>query len=226
MGGYVKKIFRIKGNRKTQKSWRLKEIEKNLFELEKNLFKTDKKYYDYDGTEYKGIRDARNLFDMSIVKDYYRPIRINNAFNGYDIEWESIGDKDKTLIIKEHLNIIRPYISDVINDQKTQDKWKIQLTMTINFLSLKDSEETCTMNKKSDNTEIMMGNETDEIIEELFEPLLERYEEWLEESMRGSEFVFDSVNLLYYKLHKISLRGGSYIVSPKWLKIKKATINP
>ena len=98
--------------------------------------------------------------------------------------------------------------------------------MTINFLSLKDSEETCTMNKKSDNTEIMMGNETDEIIEELFEPLLERYEERLEESMRGSEFVFDGVNLLYYKLHKISLRGGSHIVSPKWLKIKKATINP
>ena len=45
--------------------------------------------------------------------------------------------------------------------------------------------------------------------------------------MRGSEFVFDSVDLLYYKLHKISLnRGGSYIGSPEWLKNKKATINP
>ena len=94
--------------------------------------------------------------------------------------------------------------------------------MTINFLSWKDSEETRTVNKKSDNTEIMMGNETDEIIEELSEPLLQRYEGGLEESMRGIEFVFDSVNLLYYKLHKISLRGGSYIVSSKWLKIKKS----
>ena len=45
--------------------------------------------------------------------------------------------------------------------------------------------------------------------------------------MRGSRFVFDSVQLLYYKLHKISLNiSGSYIDSPKWLKIKKATINP
>ena len=45
--------------------------------------------------------------------------------------------------------------------------------------------------------------------------------------MRGSRFVFDSVQLLYYKLHKISLnRSGSYIDSPKWLKNKKATINP
>ena len=45
--------------------------------------------------------------------------------------------------------------------------------------------------------------------------------------MRVSEFVFDNVDSLYYKLHKISLnRGGSYIDSPKWLKNKKATINP
>ena len=45
--------------------------------------------------------------------------------------------------------------------------------------------------------------------------------------MRGSEFVIDSVNSLYYKLHKISLnRGRSYKDSPNWLKNKKATINP
>ena len=44
--------------------------------------------------------------------------------------------------------------------------------------------------------------------------------------MSGSEFVFDSIDLLPYNLHKISLnRGGSYIDSPKWLKNKKATIN-
>ena len=44
--------------------------------------------------------------------------------------------------------------------------------------------------------------------------------------MRGSEFVFDSIDLLYYNLHEMSLnRGGSYIDSPKWLKNKKATIN-
>ena len=45
--------------------------------------------------------------------------------------------------------------------------------------------------------------------------------------MKGSKFVFDSVDLLNYKLHKISLNwGGSYIDSPKWLNNKKATINP
>ena len=45
--------------------------------------------------------------------------------------------------------------------------------------------------------------------------------------MKGSEFIFDSVDAFYYDLNKISLsRGGSYINSPKWLKNKKATINP
>ena len=72
-----------------------------------------------------------------------------------------------------------------------------------------------------------MGSETDEVIEELFKFLLQRYHEKLKESMRGSDFIFDSIDLLYYDLHKISLnRGGSYIDSPKWLKDKKATINP
>ena len=45
--------------------------------------------------------------------------------------------------------------------------------------------------------------------------------------MRESKFVFDSVDLLHYDLHKISLnRGGSYIDSPEWLRNKKPTINP
>ena len=83
------------------------------------------------------------------------------------------------------------------------------------------------MRAKSDNIEIMMGSKTDEIIEGVFKPLLQRYQESLEESMRVSEFIFDGVDALYYDLNKVSLsRGTSYIDSPEWLKNKKATINP
>ena len=65
------------------------------------------------------------------------------------------------------------------------------------------------------NGYIIMGSETDEIIKELFESLLYRYQDGLEESLRGSEFAFDNVNSLHCNLHKISLnRGGSYIDSP------------
>ena len=83
------------------------------------------------------------------------------------------------------------------------------------------------MPTRSDNIEIMMGSETDEIIEELFKSLQQRYQKGLEESMDGSHFTFDGVNALCYDLNTVSLsRGRSYIDSPEWLKNKKATINP
>ena len=75
--------------------------------------------------------------------------------------------------------------------------------------------------------EIMRGTETNNIINELFKSFFKRYQEGLETKMKGSNFVFKSVDLLYYRLHKISLnRSGSYIDSPDWIKNKKATINP
>ena len=72
------------------------------------------------------------------------------------------------------------------------------------------------MHTESENIEIMIGSETDDIIDELFKSLFQRYQEGLEESLRENEFIFDSVDLLYYNLQKISLtRGGSYVESPK-----------
>ena len=121
----------------------------------------------------------------------------------------------------------RIHSGNTIAEHKTQSEWKIQLTMAINFISSKDSDETRTMHGKSDNVEIMTGKETNKIIEEIFKSFLQRYQDGLEESMKGSEFIFDSVDVLYYVLNKISLnRGGLYINSPEWLKNKKATINP
>ena len=101
--------------------------------------------------------------------------------------------------------------------------------MKINFVSSKDDfDETRTMHTKSDNVHILMGSETDEIIEKLFKSLLQNYQKDLEKSMRGSDFVIDKVDLLQYHLNKISLvrKERSYIDSPKSLKNKKATINP
>ena len=99
--------------------------------------------------------------------------------------------------------------------------------MQINFISSKGFEETHTIHTKSCNIKIMMGNETNEIIEKLFDSFLQKYQEGLEESIKGGEFIRDSVDLLYYHLQKISSkRGGSYIDSPERLKNKKTTINP
>ena len=82
--------------------------------------------------------------------------------------------------VKENLGMIRPYLSDIINDNKIQSEQKIYLTIAIDFSSFIDSDETRTMLSKSDNIEIMIGNETNEIIEELLETFLKRYQEGLE----------------------------------------------
>ena len=107
----------------------IKEIDKNLIELENNLSKL-KKNYDHDDIEYKGIRDLRNLFDLSIDEDYHKPIKTNDAFNSNYVEYESKRDEDKTLSIKEYLYVIRPYLIDIINYRKTQGEWKVHLGNT------------------------------------------------------------------------------------------------
>ena len=72
----------------------------------------------------------------------------------------------------------------------------------------------------------MINDEADEVIEEIFKSLKNRCKNNLE-SMKGSEFVFDYVHLLYYKCHRINPNpSGSHIDFPDWIKNKKATINP
>ena len=105
----------------------IKEIKENLHELEKSLSKF-KKYYHYDDVEYKGIRRVGNLFDTSINEDYQKPMSTIDAFNNTNnyIECESKRDKNKILSTKEYLDMIRPYLSDIIHDRKTHGKWKAQ----------------------------------------------------------------------------------------------------
>ena len=132
------------------------------------------------------LYDPRNNLSKQ-EEDNYKPEKIGNAFSSNYIEYKSSGNKDKTLSPKDYLDEIKPYLSDIINDHKTQGEWKIKLTVAINFFSSKDSEETRTMYSPSDNIEVIMAIEIDKIIEGFFDSFLQRYQKGLEESMRGSE---------------------------------------
>ena len=166
------------------------------------------------------------MFKLSVDKGYYKPKFVKSGYNNNYIRYESRGDK--ILTVKEYLSLIEPYLADMITDYKNKGEWKIQLTAEINFTSLKpDSDETRIMHIKSDNEEIRIGDDTSDVFKELFKSFLQRYQEGLQEKMKGSEFEFDGVNLLHYDFNKTSLnRGGSYIDSPEWIKDKKSTINP
>ena len=172
------------------------------------------------------MRNIQDLFKLPIDEHYYKPTLVKSGYNNNYIQYESKGDK--ILTVKEYLGLIESYLADMINDYISKGEWKIQLTAEISFTSLKpDSDETRIMHTKRDNKDIMIGSATNVVIKELFKSFLQRYQEGLQEKMRGSDFEFDGIHLLYYDFNKISLnRGGSYKKSAKWIKGKKSAINP
>ena len=116
-------------------------------------------------------------------------------------------------------------MKNIIIILQKSDTWKTQLTIAINFISPKDDGE-LVLYANSDNIEFMSYDNANEVVNELFEQLFSRYQAGLETSMTGSDFIFDSVQLLYYKCHKINFkRDGSYMDSKDWIKKKKVTIN-
>ena len=164
------------------------------------------KYEDYVRLE--NVKDLYSTLD-------YKPLLVRTGFNNYYLEYISEGNKSLSFI--EYLNLIKPYLEDLINNKKNKGEWKLQLTAQISFVSLKpDSDETRLMHTRSVGMEFMSGSETEEIIEPLYRSLLQNYQDNLQEKMRGSDFVFNGINYLYYDFNRISIsKGGCYIKSPK-----------
>ena len=144
--------------------------------------------------------------------------------------------------------MIRPYLRDLINDHKPttesnneeneeneendsdvdRAEWKIQLVMQNSCISTRNFEETQTIYSASEEVEIFMGSDTEDVIDTLFNTILQRFQQAQETSNdKGSEFIPKSVELLYYYFQKINIRRAeSYIMSADWIVNKKATINP
>ena len=118
--------------------------------------------------------------------------------------------------------------NDNSNNNSDTAEWKIQLIRKNNFISVKDFEDTRTIYSKSRPVEIFMGSDTENIIDTLFNTILNKIKEAMETSNeRGSGFTHESVGLLYYHFQRIDIRrGGSYIASPDWIASEKATVNP
>ena len=100
--------------------------------------------------------------------------------------------------------------------------------MQNSYISARIFEETHTIYTKSEPEEIFMGSNTEDFIDKLFNTLLQRFQNAQETSNeRGSEFIPDSVELLYYHFQRTDIRRAeSRIVSPDWKASKKATTNP
>ena len=108
--------------------------------------------------------------------------------------------------------MIIPYLRDLINDHRAIEnnskEWKIQINMSVNFISSNDTGEIRTISVWSDNEEIRSGNETNSIIRRLLKSFLTNYQNEEKILRNGSNFVFEKVNLLSYHIHKTSLKRG------------------
>ena len=181
---------------------RLSLEEEKIIKDIRNFFRLGK---ENKAIKYRILRAIRNFFEHEKEENYYKPVRASNFWSNNYIEYGSDDDRNKILSVEEYLNKIKPYlIKDIINNLKKLCTWKIQLTIANNFISSIDNDEEHVMHSKSDNVEIMINDEADEVVNELSESIKNRYQNNLE-SIKGSKFIFDFVHLLYYQCHKTNL---------------------
>ena len=104
---------------------------------------------------------------------------------------------------------------DVITDLQSSDTWKIQLTIATSFISSKDTEKQRVIHSKSNNIKFSPYTDANEVDSELFETLRSKYPDNLETSMTRTDFIFDSVQLMHYKCHKVRFKQKSNNKSKK-----------
>ena len=98
-----------------------------LNELDKKIIKLNE--YNNNNNDDDFIENVRDLFN----KVNYEPILIKTGFNNNYLKYRSEGND--SLSFEEYLNLIKPYLNDLINDKKDKGEWKLQLTAQINFIS-------------------------------------------------------------------------------------------
>ena len=121
------------------------------------------------------LRDIKSLFEYEKEEEnYYRPVTVSNFWSNSYIHYKNNDDRNKTLSFEEHLNKIKPYLKDITNNLKKFNLRKIQLKIANNFISSIDKDEEHVMHSKSDNIEMIINDEADEVIKELFDSLKNR----------------------------------------------------
>ena len=124
------------------------------------------------------MTDIPILFGETSEEDYYKQVFVKSSHKGNYEYYESDGDKEKILSVKQYLNKITPYLYNLINDHRIVRRvWKIQINMHVNFISSRDTGETRIYYVWSDNVSIMQGEDTNAIIREIFRSFLHNYQQ-------------------------------------------------
>ena len=108
-----KHLYNIENEKELLKLETTKEY---LDELDKKILESDE-YYD-DDFEFIGIENVQDLFKVLI----YKPTIVKSGYNNNYIEYRS--ERDKLLTIEKYLDLIEPYLRELINDNKSKGEWK------------------------------------------------------------------------------------------------------
>ena len=130
--------------------------------------------------------------------------------------------------MREYLTTIYSSLKSLIDkkQQSMDDEQKIMLRVMAIFVKVNNQFDRYIKYIDNDGIVLRKGDNTHECINELFKSLLENYEKETN-ALKGSSLIFDGINLTLVQFIKIKLkRGGSYIPTPNWISVKKATINP
>ena len=205
---------------RTQKRRLLEELNNILFDLE---FKKKHINNAFNSSSSYGLKNLEYIFGN--LDDYYMPILAKESFDGNYQMYTCRGDKERNMYITNYLEKIKSYLIALIDEKKISNQ-KIQLDIAINLIHLNKSDR-ITFYVKSKNSECYIYDNSEDILNLLYDSLLKYFNDKLLICRTDSSYVFESVEGLSIHFHKIDLKRGSlYIPKPKWLENKKATINP
>ena len=168
----------------------------------------------YNDQTYYGLKEIKNYLKKK--DEDFTPILTRQSFSGNFIEHE-ISGSTSVITFNEYLNKIKPSIKIELEKLQKSDMsgQKVLLRCIVVFKKINNEFERYIKYIDSDGIMMRYGSNVDKIVNELYVSLLKSYENE-SNKLRGSNFVFSSVDLSYLQVIKIKLKKvGTYIETPK-----------
>ena len=185
---------------------------KKTVKITNDLYNVQKQHtkLQHDQT-YFGLRDLKHLFtndEVNYEAIFARPA-LKNRFEEYEIA------RNRSIItMKEYLAAIYLDLKKLIDEKQTKDEQKIQVRVSVVFIKVNDPFDRYIEYVDIDSLILRRGDDTQVFISNLYDSLLENFEK-KKHSLRGSNLVFDGIELTLVQFIKLKLkRGGSYIPTP------------
>ena len=175
---------------------------------------------------YFGLKRISDLFELEEDEDF-TSILMTQSFNGKFKEYE-ISGSTKVITLEEYLDKIKPSLKRQLEElqKSASSEQKVLLKCILVFKKINNEFERFIKYYDSDGIIMRHGSDVDKVINDLYVSLLKSYEKESNQ-LRGSNFIFSSVDLTYLQVVKSKLkRVGTYVKTPEWIFNKNAIINP